>query len=255
MADTTPGSPTGGGTHKEAESHPWQIEIPDHPGRTDSPEYVHSRQVMNQIADGIAGLPYGPSPYQDHHGGGLWLKDDDGWFIVRNFAGIEWSAQFCADPRKVDALRLNAKRLYTAFPKAAEELDIGKLLDTAITDADGVARWTDSICNASVPLPAPLHTGILPLGSGVHHYPTPITDILLIKYDDFVLFVTDAEGQPAAVVPTSPRGKGDARVRVLFETPGTELAKQHTLARRVREPLILPPDHPLARQAFVKQQG
>ncbi len=63
---------------------------------------------------------------QDHHGGGLWLKDDQGWFLVKNTAGIEWSAQFCADPTKVDQLRLNARRLYSAFPDAVTQLVNGK---------------------------------------------------------------------------------------------------------------------------------
>ena len=48
-----------------------------------------------------------------------WLKDEQGWFLLKNLAGIEWSAQFCADPKKVDALRQNAKRLYAKFPLTA----------------------------------------------------------------------------------------------------------------------------------------
>src|SRR6185437_10023082 len=85
------------------------------------------------------------------------------------------------------------------------ELGIRDLLDTPITDAAGVATWTDSICNASVPLPAALHTGIFPnqKEGGVHHYPTPITDIELIKRDDFNLWV-EVNGVVAAIVPTQP---------------------------------------------------
>jgi hypothetical protein len=37
--------------------------------------------------------------------------------------------------------------------------------------------------------------------AGVHHYPTPVADIQLVKYDDFQLWVTDGEGNPAAVAP------------------------------------------------------
>jgi hypothetical protein len=59
--------------HKESEEHPWTIDVPNHPGRQDSPEYVASRKQMNQMATGSAGLMYGPGPYQDHHGGSLWL--------------------------------------------------------------------------------------------------------------------------------------------------------------------------------------
>jgi Family of unknown function (DUF6424) len=295
--------------HSESEGHPWSINVPDHPQRADSPEYVAARTKMNQIAAGTTGLFYGPPPFQDHHGGALWLKDAQGWFLVRNLAGIEWSAQFCADPAKVDLLRQNAKRLYDLLaPEIKQELDPNGLLDTPIQDAAGVAKWTDSIFNAGVPLHQSFHTGVLPQGgaqsaqaaapaadasqgapdpapaadasqgaqastpaasqpsapagasaagqdpAGVHHYPTPIVDIQLFKYDDFQLWVTDAEGNPAAVAPVSPRGSGNASVHVLFATPGSQLAAQKQAAEGANTPLILGPDHPLAQQAFTNQQ-
>ena len=301
--------------HTESEAHPWRIDIPDHPGREDSPEYRASRMRMNAMAAESSGLIYGSGPYQDHHGGSLWLKDASGWFMVRNLAGIEWSAQFCADPAKVDLLRKNARRLYAlAAPEIAQELDPGGLLDTPITDADGVARWTDSIFNAGVPLHPGFHTGVLPsakkpagaskavaetgdvagvadtskvdgagepaeaIGAGttgaaaaagaatagmaaltdpepggVHHYPTPIADIQLFKYDDFQLWVTDEEGNPAAVAPVSRRGSGDACVHVLYATPGSRLALRAAQARRDEVPLILGPDHPISLQAYIHQ--
>lgn len=231
--------------HTEHEDQPWEINIPDHPPRTDSPEYVASRAKMNELAR--AGTYYGSDPVQDHHGGGLWLKDEAGWFIVKNLAGIEWSAQFCAAPDRVDLLRQNAQRLYAAFPDAVAELGIAELLSTPITDAAGVAKWTDSICNASVPLPAGLHTGVLPAGGGVHHYPTPITDIELIKQPDFDLFVTDSAGHTAAVVPMAPRGSGDGRVQVLWANGAHHV--EHG------EPVVLDADHELARKAFARQGG
>jgi Family of unknown function (DUF6424) len=611
--------------HSESETHPWSIQVPNHPVRSDSPEYVAARQKMNQIAAGATGLVYGSAPFQDHHGGALWLKDDQGWFLVRNLAGIEWSAQFCldskvrvltadlrwipigdavvgqsllgfeeeskpglwrrwqpsevlatrvierpcydltfddgteirasaehlwlvghgghhgnsdwvtterlraekpwtfeedarlmeylrtrpladaarelgrsfnavasrrsrirkgtaresadlrskilrltevweedcsrgggylaaafdgegwltqtlaeergrgfgvavrlgfaqrsnamldeveqflkerefdyslryasdncyrivlrtraeimrllgsvrpqrllaafrpealgtmqrigtatlirkefagnqpvvalttstgtfvaeglashncADPAKVDLLRQNAKRLYDLLvPEIKQELDPGGLLDAPITDAAGVAKWTDSIFNAGVPLQPTFHTGTLPGGAstpaddadapadtsstpadatstpadatsaaadgsgtpasatstpadgaaapaqgpvpvpepaGVHHYPTPIVDIQLFKYDDFVLWVTDAQGNPAAVAPVSPRGSGDASIHVLYATPGSQLAAQKQAAESVNAPLILGPDHSLSRQAYKHQQA
>jgi Family of unknown function (DUF6424) len=252
--------------HSESEAHPWAIEVPDHPARADSPEYVAARTKMNEIASGATGLVYGPAPFQDHHGGALWLKDGQGWFLVRNLAGIEWSAQFCADPAKVDLLRQNAKRLYDLLaPEIKQELDPGGLLDTAIQDAAGVARWTDSIFNAGVPLQPSFHTGVLPGGgapdpaagqepAGVHHYPTPIVDIQLFKYDDFQLWVTDEQGNPAAVAPVSRRGSGDASVHVLYATPGSRLAQQKQAAENADIPLILGPDHPLSQQAYISQQ-
>jgi hypothetical protein len=273
---TSPGP--GHGTHTRHENHPWTIQIPDHPKRTDSATFRASRKTTNKLARTIDDFEYGPAPYQDHHGGGLWLKDDDGWFMVRNLLGIEWSAQFCADPAKVDRLRVNARRLYEGFPEAVEALGIRKLLDEPIVDAKGVARWTDSICNASVPLPVALHTGVRPkaVTGGVHHYPGPITDIELIRRDDFQLWVDTPAGAIAAVVPVAPRGSGDGRTRLLFvaspppdgqPTPIQDLAGPPDLeagpdgalgapAPAITETdgdVILSADHPLSQQAFARQ--
>lgn len=306
--------------HTESETHTWTIDVGDHPTRTDSPEYVAAKKQMNEIAAGATGLIYGQPPYQDHHGSALWLQDAQGWFLVRNLAGIEWSAQFCADPAKVDLLRQNAKRLYDLLaPSIKQQLDPGGLLDTPIQDAAGVAKWTDSIFNAGVPLQPSFHIGVVPgvqssaastdgdgtdpnpdlsgaadpgtdasgtadpgadasgaasapaptaapaaggtpvsppgqEPGGVHHYPTPIADIQLFKYDDFQLWVTDAQGNPAAVAPVQPRGSGNASVHVLYATPGSALAKQKQAAEAANSPLILGPDHSLAQQAYQHQQ-
>lgn len=80
-----------------------------------------------------------------------------------------------------------------------------------------MAAWTDGIFNAAVPLPAAMHTGTLPAGAGYHHYPKPIVDILLFKYDDFELFVPDGAGRIIAVTPVSPRGSGDGRVAIAWQ--------------------------------------
>ena len=256
--------------HPETETHPWSINVPNHATRADSPEYVAARNKMNEIAGQAAGMIYGQGPYQDHHGGALWLQDSQGWFLVRNQAGVEWSAQFCADPAKIDLLRQNAQRLYNLVsPQIKQQLDPGGLLDTPIRDAAGVAKWTDSIFNAGVPLHPAFHTGVLPAGAaqsppaaqaapepaGVHHYPTPIADIQLFKYDDFQLWVTDAQGNPAAVAPVDQRGSGNASVHVLYATPGSQLAQQKHEAESAGAPLILGPDHPLSQQAYQNQQA
>jgi hypothetical protein len=262
-------APTGNpATHTEHEDYPWTIEIPPHPKRTDTAEYRRSRRDMNRMAKKVEDLAYGVAPYQDHHGGGLWLKDAEGWFLVRNVVGIEWSAQFCADPAKVDRLRVNARRLYAGFPEAVAELGIRDLLDTPITDAEGVARWTDSICNASVPLPPALHTGVLPGAStgGIHHYPTPIAEIELIKRDDFDLWVRGPNGELAALVPVAPRHSGVGDTRVLLAaipgepagpTPLQLLAGPGPMRLAPGEPepdpTILPADNPLSRAAFARQ--
>lgn len=270
--------------HTEAEAHDWGINVPNHATRTDTPEYLAARSKMNELAGQAAGMIYGQGPFQDHHGGALWLQDSQGWFLVRNQAGIEWSAQFCADPAKVDLLRQNAQRLYNLVsPQIKQQLDPGGLLDTPIRDPDGVAKWTDSIFNAGVPLHPTFHIGVLPGGAGaqsppaagsaqpaaaqsppaagdaepagVHHYPTPIADIQLFKHDDFQLWVTDAQGNPAAVAPVAKRGSGNASVHVLYATPGSQLAQQKHEKESAGVPLILGPDHSLSQQAFQNQQG
>ncbi|MGH3630168.1 MAG: DUF6424 family protein [Sciscionella sp.] len=108
--------------------------------------------------------------------------------------------------------------------------------------------------NACVPLPALRHIGHLPHGGGRHHYPAPITDIELVKYDDFVLWVTDPQSNtPAAVVPVAPRGAGVSRVRVAWATPGTALHDQRENLRAQGKALEVGPNSPLTQQAFIKQ--
>ncbi|MFI9722159.1 DUF6424 family protein [Streptomyces sp. NPDC052396] len=242
-------------THTESENLPWTIRVKDHPPRADSPEYVQSRKRLHELMATLDDPFYGPEPIEDHHGGGLWLKDAQGWFMVRNLAGIEWSAQFCADPQRVDLLRQNARRLYAAFPDAVEELGIRELLDTPITDADGVARWTDSICNASVPLERKDHSAELPTGGGVHHYPSPITEIGFFKQADFDLWVTEDSGQQVAVAPVGKRGSGDGRVQVLYAPEQSALRPKLEQAQAKGDALILAENHPVAQAAFARQNG
>lgn len=266
--------------HTEHEDHPWTIQIPDHPKRTDSPTYVVSRKLMNAIcseANGVmASFFFGEArPFQDHHGGGLWVKDDQGWFLLKNLSGMEWSQQFCADPAKVEYLRQIAQRVYAAFPKTipamkallygdAAHYPIDDILSKPITTQDDVARWVDSIFNASVPLYAARHTGVLQpdghshvsapeIEGGVHHYPTPITDIQLFKHDDFQLWVMDEEGEVAAVTPAARRGSNDGRVNVAYATPGTQLHKRWVRTHTRGDHLTLPADHPMSKQAFAAQ--
>jgi hypothetical protein len=262
-----------GGLHTEREDHPWEINIPDHPKRADSAAYIVSRKLMNNIVSEVRDFYLGiETPYQDHHGGGLWVKDDDGWLFIKNLAGIEWSQQFYADPAKVDRLRQFAQRIYKAFPQSipalkqlvhGEVYPLEQILEEKIETQEQVARWVDSIFNASVPLSARRHTGVIePNGhqasapgveGGVHHYPTPITDIQLFKHDDFQLWVVDHEGELAAVTPAHPRGSGRSEVNVAYATPGTQLQRRWIAAHQRGQRLELSGDHPLARQAFAAQ--
>jgi hypothetical protein len=250
--------------HVVKAGQPVTYEVCGHAKRTDSATYKVARVALHKIFGTLGEWPFGEEPVQDHHGGGLWAYDDKGWFFVRNLVGIEWSGQFCADPAKVDLLRQNAQRFYKGFPKSFAEfksigIDLEELLNTEITDAQGVSNWTDSICNASVPLPQPAHTGTVPKGGGVHNYPTPVTDIEYFKRDDFTLWVTDREGNPTAVVPTHPYGSGNTGVRVVHTESGSKLHQRHAEALARHETLDLSPDDPdgkhLSEQAFKKQHA
>jgi Family of unknown function (DUF6424) len=167
------------GTHTEAESHPWARLIPDHPPRTDTPAYLAARALMNKLVRTIKGFFHdatattdtaGRKRYEDHHGGGLWLKDDLGWFLVRGLAG--WNGALISAPIRPrwTPLRQTAQRLYALFPEASAELGIQALLDHPITTAADVAKWTDSVCNASV-LSMDEHRGVLPAAGGIHLFP------------------------------------------------------------------------------------
>ena len=250
---------TKSGVHPEHEETPWTIDLANHADRTETSAYSRSRTLMGKLVAQTQPWWFGPPAYQDHHGGGIWLKDDAGWVLVLALSGIEWSAQFCADPAKVDTMRAMAARVVAGFPQTVPAYvemgyhDAAALLTTPITDVATVQAWTDGIFNASVALPAPMHTGVRPQGAGYHHYPKPIIDILMFKHDDFELFVDDGAGKQVAVTPVAGRGSGDGRVNVVWTEPGSTLAKAHSDAEANNTPLVLPEDHPAARAAFINQ--
>ncbi|MES2102568.1 MAG: DUF6424 family protein [Pseudomonadota bacterium] len=258
------------------EDNPFGVYYSGHEPRADSPLYAKSRKLMNSIAKSSSDSSkvewfYGGPAWEDHHGGGLWVHDGQGWFFVKNFAGMEWASQFCADPKKVEQLRQNAERLYQGIFYANTKSEMLKLqkdypfdavLKTPITDSDLVAQWCDSIFNASVPLPKLRHTGLSPKGHGVHHYPTPVTDIELFKHDDFILWVKDDENAVAAVLPIHPRGvdpqdpeykKNYGKTTVTYATPGTRLGKLLDKANKDKRPLVAGANNPMTVQAFKEQ--
>jgi hypothetical protein len=249
-------------THTETIGSPITINIPDHPGRAESPGFVASKNLAKKILATIPGGIFGDDNVQWHHGGSLWAWDGSRWHLYLNTVGLEWSSQFCADPAKLDLLRVNAKALYDAFPLTVPEMvrlgyhNAQALLDTAITDAKGVNDWVDSIFNSCVPLPATKHIGTRPTGSGEHHYPRPITNIEFIKRDDFVLWHDDPEsGTPVAVVPTKAIGTTDKpTVEVVYAQPGTKLHARLREANLNGKRLELDADHPITKAAFARQR-
>jgi Family of unknown function (DUF6424) len=249
-------------THTETEGKSVKINIPDHPGRAESAGFVAAKKLAKKILATIPGGIFGTENVQMHHGGSLWAWDGSTWHLYLNTVGMEWSSQFCADPAKVELLRVNAQALYGAFPEtAAKMVELGyknaqTLLDTPITDAKTIAAWVDSIFNSCVPLPAHEHTGSRPTGSGEHHYPRPITNIQFIKRDDFQLWHDDPEsGTPIAVVPTAHPGTVDApTVQVVYAQPGTKLHHRLRMAHDNGEILELDADHPVTKEAFSRMQ-
>jgi len=167
-----------------------------------------------------------------------------------------------------------AQRIYKAFPLSipalkklvhGEVYPLEAILNEKIETQEQVSRWVDSIFNASVPLSARRHTGVIePNGhqasapqveGGVHHYPTPITDIQLFKHDDFQLWVVDHEGELVAVTPAHPRGSGRSEVNVAFATPGTQLHKRWVSAHQKGQHLQLDGDNPLAQQHSLRSRS
>lgn len=259
------------GTHAEREDHPWAVSLPDHPKRTETTAFAHAKRAVHAILATVRAQPggdallaslTGPAGIQAHHAGSLWVYAEGQWSLFLNVAGVEWSAQWSADPAKVDLLRANAQRLYERFPETLAELvkfgytEAADILRTPITDHDGVARWTDSLFNACVPLSPALHQAIVTDGQqagGWHHYPKSIWDMQLTKRDDFRLWVTTADGYEAAVTPIAHRGSGDARVRVAWSHPSSALHAEHMAHQAAGEEHVLEADHPLAQQAFARQ--
>jgi hypothetical protein len=275
------------GVNMVAEGDKFDYETAGHAPRKDSAQYAKSRKLLDRIEQQPSAERYfyplvtatddKRNGYQDHHGGGLWVYDDEAqppeWLFVKNIAGMEWASQFCADPKKVDLLRQFAQRIVRRFPKtlpAYVALDPGAgtaealqaILDEPVADDEGVARWVDSIFNASVPLDQPHHIGYIektaagPQGGavgGVHHYPAPVTDIQFFKRDDFRLWVTDPEGHVAAVTPNDKHGKGDGKVRVMYATPNSTLHKHLLAAHAADSSLVVDADHPMAKEAFSEQ--
>jgi hypothetical protein len=177
--------------------------------------------------------------------------------------GIEYSAQFCADPNRVNQLRQTARLLVDAFPltiPAYEKLgypDGRRLLDTEIIDAQTMGDWVDGIFNASVALEPALHTGTikpeLQVG-GIHNYPKPVVDIQVFKRVDFYAWHIDPVTKTAVVVtPVAHRGSGDARVQVVYADPSTPLGRKVARAHAAKKPVVLGAKHALAKAAFRNQ--
>lgn len=266
----------GAGLHVQSESNPWQVYLEDHAPRRSSHWFTAAKRTAARILAtmGEDTYPYGPGPWEMHHGGSLWVLAQGRWRVFRARAGIEWSIQFCADPAKVERLRQDAQALVSAFPDTVPALrtlgysDVDEVLTTPVTDAAGIERWTDGLFNSCLPLARQHHSAVLPAGAGEHHYPWPVKAADFVRHDDFQLWVAlPGTTSFAAVVPVAPRGSGDGRVRLLYAPLGTDAGEVVTGQAEGRVPLaaglaqlpgtarevVLPADHPLALLAFARQ--
>lgn len=158
----------------------------DHPPRKDSPEYVAARKVLMHTRRGgcivCGGLPDlahpelvdvgDPHGLQDHHGGGIYVKDV---LVALNVFPLEWSLGFSADPTVVAQLVANLNVVLAALGEPT--------YDAPITDTTSVMGWVDSTYNANVKLCAPHHVGRMDRPSkdaggheavGIHEIPFPI---------------------------------------------------------------------------------
>ena len=166
--------------------------------------------------------------------------------------------QFCADPRKV-ILRQNAKTLVDAFPNTIPKLtalgyDAASVLNNPIVSAADVAKYVDSLFNACVPLPQPVHTGSITAtadrSAGKHTYPTPNDDTVFFCFDDFHPFVYHPKTKSTVqVAPVASRGSGDGRTRVVMTDAAHPLAKKHAVAARADKALTLLPHDPISKAA------
>lgn len=249
--------------HTHGETRPWKIRIVKHPERSVSGHFRAAKKVAKKILEELsaagAEAPYGPGPWEMHHGGSLWVMTGSGWRMYRARVGIEWSMQFCADPAKIDRLRQEAADLVAAFPFTLPALDaLGykrarDLLSRPVTDADSVEAWTDSLFNACVPMSNPHHSGVLPKAAGEHHYPWPTKSADFFKFDDFQLWVTLSDDTHVGVAPVGRRGSGDGQVRIVHARHGTPAGDALAEAQRRRMMAVAPPDSPIALAAFEQQ--
>lgn len=250
-----------GSTHELHEKHPYGVRLVDHPKRTESKEFAAAKRAANKILDtlGPDGWPYGPGPWEMHHAGGHWVLTRSGWRLYRGRAGIEWSMQFCADPVKVDRLRLDALLLVEAFPATLPALaELGypegeAVLRTPIVTPKDVQRWTDSLFNACVPMDRGNHQGILPGVPGEHHYPWPVKSADFFRYDDFPLWVEMEDGTNAAVTPLHPRNSARGQLRLVYGRHGSTAGNLVAEAQREHKMAVLPPDGAIALKVFEAQ--
>jgi hypothetical protein len=165
-----------------------EVETAAHPPRTDSPEYLRSRKWLMGVVTGGCYICGGPvdlshpdapadaKGLQDHHGGGLYVRDV---LVGFNLMPLEWSMGWGADPSRVTAF---VQQLVDACLVAAADLAAAGL-SLPFADTAAVMAWVDSTFNANVKLCAPHHVGHQTTHTpdangheavGIHNAPWPV---------------------------------------------------------------------------------
>jgi hypothetical protein len=157
------------------------------PAPAGQPAVSVARPKMAELVRSLPGilLP-ARGAYRDHHGGGLWLNDADGWFLVRNLAGTEWSARFCADPAKVDLLRVNAKRIC----ERASRKRVTRWVSPSCWILRSPARrtWAAGPTASATPACRCRRDCTPAYAAGLRRpapLPAPVAEIAVFKYDEF----------------------------------------------------------------------
>src|SRR5712692_9397866 len=171
---------------------------------------------------------------------GLWLKDAAGWFLVRNLCGIEWSAQFCADPAKVDQLRQAAKRLYARFPEGRRRARHPAPAGQAHHDGEGRGRLDRLDLQRECPpgdRRAPRGTAE---GRRNPSLPLPGRGDRVLQVRRLPALGDRRPGWGSRGYPCRATGSGDGRTRVVATEPGSSFHKALTKAWHKKRPLTLP---------------
>lgn len=250
-SNPTPPSPAVPGEHAESVGEAAHLYTEAHPTRTDSPAYVASRKWLMEQAAGGCIVCHGPGDLshpeapadshglEDHHGGGLYLKDV---LVGFNLFGLEWSLGWAADAKLVNEFigLLKQAGFAQGWQKNVE------------TTAD-VMEWVDSVYNANVKLCQPHHIGTQKQHTpdangheavGIHEIPLPIwLGQVTCEWTRFDMWAGTTGTIAVAAPPTVPAG----HVQVLHLHDSVQL--QHGDGTPVQRYHVLPATHGVARAA------
>jgi hypothetical protein len=168
-------------------------------------------------------------PRQSGRCGCIPVYDGSEWKVFRNYLTIYQGAENCADPAKVDVLRLNVIDLLDHYPDTIPQLEklgtrVRALLNRRIETFDDVLAWSYSPFNVG-----PVASSKPPA--------THISETVQLAYDDFIIEVKSGK-ESACVVPAAPRGEG-VNATFDFTIPGSK--KRYG------------PRHEFTKAAFAKQ--